>query len=542
MLKTLKQKNETLFAAGLYLILTLLIVWPFWRRGFVLSLDMVFTPHYDIDFAGLASGYRTYNSLPLDFLLKGLSFILGGGLVQKLLLTFVFFSAGFFMFRVLPLKSFTARFTAGALYLFNPFVHQRLLAGHWNFLLAYAFTPLVIWGFYKSFTDESFPTWKAAALWTLVIVFNVHHAFILLVVWGVMFGVRLVFDSKKKTLLKRQWHFIGWMLLMNSFWIIPFGLNHGHELIFYNVDHLTAFATRPDPDQGMLVNLLGMYGFWREYGSLELSKFALGKTWPLFVVVFVSVCWVGILRLIKVKQRRWIGVSLLLVFFLSLLLSMGSSGQLWWLNQWIFEYVPGFKGMREPQKFLALLPLVYSISLAFALEKSKRMQWLNSQKINWNHLVGFFLLAILIIYNFAFMHGGGLRTSQYPQGWYQLQDSIEKEDVILSLPFKQYHFSPLAGRDLLDPVPKFFARQTVISSRNSQKVGLTSEKQNPLDDWMDVVAEDPQVFFELLAQLEVDYIVLQKQGEFELFYFLNNHPQVKTFSEDDFSILYSVHL
>ena len=130
-------------------ILSLVLVMNFFSPGYILTLDMIFTPdtfRISDSFYGLSNQYST---LPLYAFLDFLSIFFSNEIIQKLLFFLVFFVSGVSMYKLCPEEWGIGRYFAGFLYMINPFIYVRFLAGHWLILLAYAVSPIVI----KSFMD-----------------------------------------------------------------------------------------------------------------------------------------------------------------------------------------------------------------------------------------------------------------------------------------------------------------------------------------------------------------------------------------------------
>ena len=125
--------NWPLLVAGLT---PLVVLGPLLSRGYVLTYDMVFSPHAHIALQSIREGRGLYSALPMQTLTLLLNQLLPGDVIQKLYLYAIFFAAIYTMYRCLPLASRSARLTAGLMYALNPFTYDRLMAGHWLFLLA----------------------------------------------------------------------------------------------------------------------------------------------------------------------------------------------------------------------------------------------------------------------------------------------------------------------------------------------------------------------------------------------------------------------
>ena len=130
---------------AVYALLALAILLPLLDRGYILTLDMVFTPHFAVPH--FSDPHFLFLSL-----LHVLNFLLPSDIIQKLVLLTIFASAGagmhYFMasLRSIRIDSHSwdwACYFAGILYVCNPFVYSRFMSGQYLVLLAYALLPVV---------------------------------------------------------------------------------------------------------------------------------------------------------------------------------------------------------------------------------------------------------------------------------------------------------------------------------------------------------------------------------------------------------------
>ncbi|MGA8544824.1 MAG: hypothetical protein WB785_06170, partial [Mycobacterium sp.] len=134
------------FRPGYALALALLVVAPLLRPGYFLLRDAVSTPRsYLSDSAlGLMSAPR---AVPQDFAVALASHCIDGGLVVKALLVVGLWLAGWGAARlvalVLPEAGAGGQLVAITLAIWNPYVAERLLQGHWSLLLGYGCLPWV---------------------------------------------------------------------------------------------------------------------------------------------------------------------------------------------------------------------------------------------------------------------------------------------------------------------------------------------------------------------------------------------------------------
>ncbi len=279
-----------LFYAGVALV----VMAPLLRPGFILTFDMVFTPHIPAPTA--SNDYLFYGLLHL------LNRVLPADVIQKLMMFFVLFFAGLGMHRLIepktkpprimraskfkldivrmygktkPLFSSKANpavpaYFGGILYAINPFTYERWMAGHYLLLAGYAVLP---WLLRALFAFVNRPDYKKALhlslLYSLIAMLSIH-VLVLAALAGVVAAVVYAVSAPIK------WHYSNKALesgailvlsfmVINSFWLsrVFRGTSPITETIkSFDARHLEAFSTAAHPQAGLLPNVLGMYGFW----------------------------------------------------------------------------------------------------------------------------------------------------------------------------------------------------------------------------------------------------------------------------------------
>ena len=128
------------------LALALLVAAPLLAPGYLLLRDAVSTPrsYLSDDALGLMSAPR---ATPQDFAVALASHLVDGGVVVKALLVLGLWLAGWGAARlaatVLPGAGPPGQFVAITLAIWNPYVAERLLQGHWSLLVGYGCLPWV---------------------------------------------------------------------------------------------------------------------------------------------------------------------------------------------------------------------------------------------------------------------------------------------------------------------------------------------------------------------------------------------------------------
>ncbi|WP_433681449.1 hypothetical protein [Nocardia sp. CA-119907] len=138
--------------AGYSGVLSLLIAGPLLGPGYLLLRDAVSTPRsYPTDSA-LGLGAAAPRAVPQDALLAALSPIVDGGLIVKAILVVALWAAGYgaaVLARELLRVSTGPQLVAVTVALWNPYVAERLLQGHWSLLTGYAALPWTVLAAYR---------------------------------------------------------------------------------------------------------------------------------------------------------------------------------------------------------------------------------------------------------------------------------------------------------------------------------------------------------------------------------------------------------
>jgi hypothetical protein len=122
--------------------LALLVLGPALAPGYVLTHDMVFVPRLPLTPQLLGVSSAAPRAVPSDAVVALLSLVLPGQVVQKLVLLAILALAGLGAARSVPAGSW-GQVAAAVLYVWNPYVAERLGIGQWAVLLGYASLPWV---------------------------------------------------------------------------------------------------------------------------------------------------------------------------------------------------------------------------------------------------------------------------------------------------------------------------------------------------------------------------------------------------------------
>ncbi|WP_232850643.1 hypothetical protein [Nocardia acididurans] len=132
--------------AGYSLLLALLVAGPLLGSGYLLLRDAVSTPRSYLTDSALGLGDAAPRAVPQDALIATLSPIIDGGILVKTILVAAIWLAGWgaaALARELLHASTAPQLVAATVAIWNPYIAERLLQGHWSLLTGYAALPWI---------------------------------------------------------------------------------------------------------------------------------------------------------------------------------------------------------------------------------------------------------------------------------------------------------------------------------------------------------------------------------------------------------------
>ena len=533
-----------------YTLLSLAVLGTLLRPGHILALDSVYSLNqpFPNKFFGLYEWYPSA-TMPSDFIVSLLNGLVPAWVWQKAALLLTFFLAGWGAHRLFPVKGLP-QYYAGILYMINPFTAVRFFAGHWGLLAGYAITPFAI----KAFLDmlESNNTKdiiKVVIFTTLAGLIQIHTVFLLILAYSVLFAGRLIHLRHDRTGILRQLKSAGiaagLFLCLNLYWLVPSLTAEGTIVQQTSPAELSLFAPHATSRFGVAFDLASMHGFWRV--GYVFSKDLIPCYWLFFLfILYFTICGIicgekkSTLHSEKHEVAKRVSISFFILAVISLFLAMGAAVDFTRLVfSWIYDNIPFFSGFRDSQKFIALLCLFYSYAGALGLSAIIGMLW-QKRKLARTACIAMALVAILTPPAYAstiFGTYGQLKVTDYPREWYEVNDYLnqDKSDFnVLFLPwhhFMDYSWLPNAQKRLGNPTHIFFDKP-IISGDNLEVPGLYSQSVNPVSKYVEFLlgrGGDVRNLGELLAPLNVKYVILVKEVDYESYDYL--------YRQDDLGVL-----
>jgi hypothetical protein len=518
------------------------------RPGYVLTLDVNFspTPHYSGYFWGLSEwSTSVYGagiaSNPFLFFVQWLAKVIPMWVIEKLILFLILFLSGLGAHKLIPNKSPGGYFT-GILYMINPFVYSRFMAGQWGVLWAYAWLPVAIGAFVTLLREGGWKnSAKVAILATLVGMLQVQGFFLLLVACVIILLVKVILDHNKTHIYQLlKWSVVtaGTFFILNLYWLLPFFTSTGTALNQLSQADQSAF-TPTSAEPGILFNIFSLHGFWRDsyIDAIDILPF----WWVLFILILFLAVYGFIGKVLPSSRppgreenlaRLWLPLSFAVIGVTGFILALGAATDYTRsIFEWLWDKMPFFKVFRDSQKFVALLGLAYAYLGGLGVSEIANTL---KQRIKRPLKTGLIILIILslatpFIYSFTiFGFHGQLGVTDYPEEWYAVNDYLN-QDIndfnLLLLPWHMYMdfgWLPNADKRLLNPSQQFFDKP-VIAGDNIEVPGIYSQSSDPISKYIEFLlsrVNEINNLGELLAPLNVKYIILVDEADYASYDFL----------------------
>ncbi|WP_416840240.1 hypothetical protein [Haloferax sp. DFSO52] len=542
--------------------LSLLVFFPLLEPGYVLTLDMIFGPNTDYIMFGLhTKGPLYYGRLPFLLGLDGLALFLDDWIIQKLVLVSLPVICGVAMYTASATRTRTAALFAGTLYAINPFVYVRLLAGHWYFLLGYAFVPLAVVAFDQYVGSEADGSLVRAVGWTTVVsVFDPHATVLVAVTGGCLWAVRVTeaawgdtaFDSadELRQYVRRFGSFCLVATAVNAYWLLPAAtaeVGSRTRLSSISGADLTVFSANGTIAGNVPLSVAMLYGFWRDGATTTLDVLPTWLVGLLFVgVVYVTVY--GTLHHRTDSIVRGLVVTGVVAFVLSLGVSMAISEPVF---STLVDVVPLLRGMRDTQKFTGLLALTYALVGSRGVDElvprgvssvtTSRETTLRSE-LDTTRLVTLLFLSLVVLSPLAYtapMVGGfdgQLDTTTYPDSWDEANEQIGTDGSgrVLFLPWHQYMTFSWSERRIATPASLFFDRP-VVEGHNIEVGGIETRATDPTRARIRESLTDPEdpTFGDQLASVGIEYVILSHDADYRQYEHLGSHADFTVMFESE---------
>lgn len=445
--------------------LTALVLGPLLRPGYLLYRDAVSTPRSYVTDTTLGIGDLPPRAVPQDWAVAlGSSVVDGGFLVTAILfaaLTIGGVGYGRLAAHLVPGAGRTGAVAATIVSLWNPFVAERLLQGHWGLLVGYGALGWIALAAAQYGDTSSMRRWCVLAALLAVAGFTPSGSLFGLVVAVVCVRARRLINV-----------LAAWVLSALP-WLVAALLTSASTSTDGSAG-VRAFGLRSEPALGPLGTVLGLGGIWNADAAPASRTF-----WWAAVATVCLIAVVGV-GSITLWRRREVLVDAPLVRALAVLgvvvviglaitaFGLGSSAL-----AGVVSAIPGGGLLRDSSKFVALVMPIVAVASAAAAWR------LRDLVPSGFALAAVVLLVVAPLPDLAWGVGGRLSTVQYPDDWARVAQLVPADagDVALWPPgtVRQY---PFTDSPSLDPAARML-RAPVVESGELVVDGATVDEATP---------------------------------------------------------------
>jgi hypothetical protein len=454
-----------LVGLGVGAVAGVVVLAPVLGRGYALSYDMVFVPRPPITGTVLGIDGSVPRAVPTDLVVALLARVAPASVVQQALLLLIFLLGGWGVARLVPGRAGGA--AAAVAYLWNPYLAERLVIGHWAFLLGYALLPWIASAALavRRGTAGLPPLllWLAAAA--------AAGSTSALLGTGLALAVLGVRREPLRALVV-----LGFAVLVNAPWWLPALARPGG--VPADPAGSAAFAARADTPLGLLGSVATLGGSWDpavwppERGYVLLTLAALAGIAAALVLGLRPLLTgppggadadaddtgatadgrrsAGPAGMAGVVGAGAVGLVLTLV---------GGFGPTRPLLTAVIVHVPGGGLLRDGQKLLAPTALVVALAAGHAVAR------LAASRRFVPYAVLLAAVPVLVLPSLAIGASGRLSGVHYPDSWLRLRDTVAAAPPgeVAVLPWTLYRrFDWNRDRVLLDPLPRLLPRGVLV--------------------------------------------------------------------------------
>lgn len=388
------------------------------------------------------------------------SHLVDGGIVVKALLVLGLWFAGWGAARlvsvVLPAAGAAGQFVAITLAVWNPYVAERLLQGHWSLLLGYGCLPWVATAMLGLRLGGS--GFFALAFW--IALAGLTPTGLLLAATVALTCVAAPGDGRPRWLCAATG--LGFAVVGALPWLTASALGSLTSQTAANGLGVSAFAPRAETGLGTLASLASLGGVWNgdAVPDSRTTLFAVASAAVLLAVVAVG---------LPAALRRATAVPLLVLAAVSVLVPAGlATGPGLHVLTAVVDAVPGLGVLRDGQKWVALAVPGYTVCGAGAVVTLAR--W-------WRPAVAGLVCCVALVLalpDLAWGVWGRVTPVHYPSGWAAVAAAINREpaDVAVLPAGTMRRFSWSGPAPVLDPLPRW-VRADVLTTGDLVISGVT---------------------------------------------------------------------
>ncbi len=435
-------------------MVTLVVLGPlFVAGGIALRGDMVFVPDQPWKPAWLGLDGSVPRAVPMDALVSVLDEVLRGAFLQRVLLTGAFLVGGLGIGRLTAGFRASGQVAAVVVYLWNPWVHERLAIGQWPTVLGYALLPwLVIAG--SRARDGRAGGWPATALVLVLSAVCAPSAGLV----AVLVAATLVAMGRD---VRRLLALLGLAGVANLPWIVPSLLGpdiRGSDVQF------AEFAARGESSLGTLASLLSMGGIWKASIVPPEREHVV----VVAVAALVALAFVASFRYAGPVLGRSTTVGIAAAGAASLLIAvLPAIGPIGRGLGSLSTDLPALGILRDSHRYLAPFGIVLAVGAAALVDRlvagSRR------DRVGRGAVAAVVLVApVVLLPSLGWGLAGALRPVSFPHDWSRAASLVATErgaTVVLPWTGSYRGYAWNDYRAVLDPAPRFLPGDVLVDDR-----------------------------------------------------------------------------
>lgn len=431
-----------------------MVTGPLLTPGYLLLRDAVSTPRSYLSDAALGLSDAAPRALPQDFAVALASHVVDGGIVVKALLVAGLCLASWGSARLvatlLPDAGVPGQFVAATLAVWNPYVAERLLQGHWSLLVGYGCLPWVAATVLRMRSARTTPLWIEVcglACW-IALAGLTPTGLMLAATVGLVCS--LAPGSGRGRALCATIGVCAAALAALP-WLTAAAVSG--SLSSSQAEGVPAFAARAEPGLTTLGSLASLGGIWN-------SEAVPASRTTLFAVV-AAVVLLGVVAVgLPVAARTPAAVPLLILAAAAVVVpTLMATGPGLAAVESMVRTLPGLGVVRDAQKWVALAVPGYAVAAAGAVLTLRR--WLPGFATS----AACSLALIATLADLAWGVGGKVVAVQYPPAWAAAAEMINADPRPAAvLPAGSMRVFPFAGdAPVLDPLPRWVRAEVLTT-------------------------------------------------------------------------------
>ncbi len=533
-----------------FIFTTALIFFPTWKSGYLFFLDWNVNPNLSLNH------FDIWKDSLGDFLYLLMGTIFPFGMLQKLILFFLIYFLGIGGWKLASIiakskenvdGNFWAKYFAGFFMIFNPFVYGRLSVGQFGVVLSVLFILFFVIYLTKALENKKNALLFSGIFSALAVMFLVHSIFFILVVAVVFLIFNSLRTGKYKKNIQRMAVILLTTIILNINVVVGFLLNKNSNLAIihnFSQEHLDAFKSVGHESISVYFNTLSLHGFWGEGESHFISTQSHNFIWkPVFLLIFSMIIY-GIIIGIKRKNKNVI--PLLILAITSFVLAVGiAEAPTKNISQFLYDNLPFYIGLREPQKWVGVLLISYVGLGSLGIQHFLELKEVRKNITAW----GVGIIFIVLIYTPTMFFGflGQLESVDFSQNWYEMRSYLDNKtkNKILFLPWHQYlEVDFLKSKEIINPARSFFGNR-IIQGDNMEAATVFSQSKNKDSEIIEgyILSKgkiNEKEFISDMENLEIRYIILLKAGDFNFYKWLDKIKLLTIMKENESFVLYKI--